>query len=120
MLGGLTPNDYQHLQGRTFNLGWNATGVIQSSIHFDADEIIIRDEMPGVVVEEVMRSVARLQETCRRRRPGGFVKAQIPLPLHMAWRREWERGPRLHGVLWKAFLTSKIEDRDYSKFLVRK
>lgn len=103
-----------------YDLGWNATGVIRSYLHISEEEIIIREEMPGVIVDEVFASVARLQDSMKRRRPGGYVKAQIPLPLHSAWRRMWANGPRLHGVTWKAYLTMMIEDRDYRKFLVRR
>lgn len=101
-------------------IGWNASGVTYSSVHISAEEIILREEMPGVIVDEIMASVARFQSQVKRRRPGGHLKGQIPTPLYAAWQREWERGPRKWGVVWKAFLSSKLHDRDYSKFLICK
>ena len=118
-LAGLTWDDVRDVRG-DFDLGTNATGVINSSIHFTGDEIITVDSMPAAYVQDIMDSVARFQAEAKRRRPGGHIKAQLPLPIWKGWRRQWEQGPRKWGVIWRAFLTSKIEDRDYSKFLITK
>jgi hypothetical protein len=118
-VGGLTGADLKHLHGH-YDLGWNATGVIRSHLHVDADEIIIREEMPGAVVDEIMAEVAAFADRAKRRKGGMELVGKIPLPIYVAWRKQWERGPRLHGVLWRAFLESKLLDRDYSRFRVKR
>ena len=115
LVAGLTRDEIVNLRG-DFDLGFNATGVVQSSIHFTGDEIVVRESMPGVFVDEIMDSVARLRDAASKRRPGGVLKGQIPVTLWYAWRREWERGPKLHGVLWRAFFSGKFMDSDHSKF----
>jgi hypothetical protein len=113
--GSLDLLDRKHLHG-TFELGRNATGVIDSSIHFlDDGEVIIQDTMPGEYVQQCMDEVARLSDNINTRRPGGFVSGRIPLPLYHMWRKAWEAGPKQHGVLWRAFLMTRLTDRDYRK-----
>jgi hypothetical protein len=118
-VAGLTTDDLPTLHG-DYDLGWNATGVIRSHLHISAEEIIIREEMPGAIVEEVMAEVARFADQAKNRKAGMVCQGKIPLPIWAGWRKEWERGPKLHGVLWKAFLMGKLLDRDYSKFRVKK
>lgn len=118
MVGGLTGADLKHFHGH-YDLGWNATGVIRSHIHFDADEIIIRDEMPGEHVETIMAEVAAFSDQVKRRKDGMALVGKIPLPIYMAWRKLWEKGPKLQGVLWHAFLMGQLMDRDYSRFAVK-
>lgn len=112
--GSLDLLDRKHLHG-TFDLGRNATGVIDSRIHFTDDEVIIEDSMPAQYVQQCMDEVARLADNINTRKPGGFVSGRIPLPLYHSWRNAWEAGPKLHGVLWRAFLMTKLQDRDYRK-----
>lgn len=107
--------DLRKLHG-SFDLGFNATGVVHSSVHFQDGEVIVQESMPGVYVDQIIDSVAALRDAATKRRPGGVLKGQIPITLWYAWRREWERGPKLHGVLWRAFFTGKFMDRDHSKF----
>lgn len=106
--------DRKHLHG-TFDLGRNATGVIDSRIHFFDDEVIIEDTMPGEYVQQCMDEVKRLSDDINTRKPGGFVSGRIPLPLYHMWRKAWEAGPKQHGMLWRAFLMSRLMDRDYRK-----
>ena len=115
LIGGLPVDDIRHLQG-SFDLGWNGTGVVQSSIHFEDGDVIVQESMPGVFVDQIIDSVAALREANTRRRPGGILKGRIPITTWYAWRREWERGPKQHGVLWRAFFTGKFMDHDHSKF----
>jgi len=114
-IAGLENIDFRNLRG-DYSLGLNATGVIESSVHFTGDEIIIRESMPAQYVQDVMDSVKALQHRVKTRRPGGDLVGQIPMTLYYAWRREWEKGPKQHGVLWRAFFTGKFMDRDFSKF----
>lgn len=117
---GLTRDILRQARPGDYNLGWNANGLTFSTMHISAEEVILREEMPGHVVDEIFASVARLQDSMRGRRRGGVIKGQIPTPLYAAWQKEWANGPKKWGVLWKAFLAGKIEDRDYRKFLVKK
>lgn len=109
--------DLRKLRG-SFDLGWNGTGVIRSKVHFTGDEIIIHEEMPGAYVQQCMDEVHALSDAMKRRRPGGKIRGRVPLPIYFMWRRAWEKGPKLHGVLWKAYLNSQLMDRDYSRFRV--
>jgi hypothetical protein len=118
-VAGVTAADLKHLHGH-YDLGWNATGVIRSHLHIDADEIVIRDEMPGAVVDVVMAEVAAFADRVKNRKAGMELVGKLPLPLHLAWRRQWNAGPRQHGVLWKTFLMGKLLDRDYSRFRVKR
>ena len=118
-VGGLNPADLKSLHGH-YDFGWNATGVIRSHLHVDADEIIIREEMPGAVVDEIMAEVAAFSDAVKRRKDGLTLAGKIPLPLYAAWRKQWAKGPKLQGVIWRAFLMSKLCDRDYSRFRVKK
>lgn len=102
-----------------FDLGFNATGVIQSSVHFTGEEIIIRESMPAQYVQQCFDEVARLSENAKKRRPGGKIRGRIPFPIYGAWRREWEKTGKLHGLLWSAFLNTKLMDRDYSRLRVQ-
>jgi hypothetical protein len=111
--------DVRDLRG-SHDLGWNATGVIRSSIHIDADEIVIRDEMPGAIVDEIMSEVADFAHAVKRRGDGMELAGKLPLPIYAGWRKQWEAGPKQHGVLWRAFLMSKLMDRDYSRFRVKR
>lgn len=118
-VAGLTPADLKSLHGH-YDLGWNATGVIRSHLYVDADEIIIRDEMPGAVVDVIMQEVADFAHSVKTRKDGMVLQGKIPLPLYGAWRKQWMQGPRLQGVVWRAFLMSKLMDRDYSRFRVKR
>lgn len=118
-VGGLTGNDLKHLNGH-YDLGWNATGVIRSHLHVSEEEIIIREEMPGAVVDEIMAEVAAFSDAVKRRGAGFVLQGKIPLPIYAGWRRNWEKGPKLQGVLWKTHLMSKLCDSDFSKFRVRR
>lgn len=102
------------------DLGFNATGIVRSTVHFVDGEMIVQETMPARYVQEIFDDVARLAAAARNRKAGGYIKGCIPYPIYWGWRREWEKGPRQWGMVWRAFLTSKIEDRDWSKFLVRK
>ena len=117
-IGGLGGVRFKDLHG-DHDLGWNANGVTFSSMHIDAESVILREEMPGVIVEEVMASVARLSDSMKGRKRGGVVQGQIPTPIYFAWHKEWEKGPKQWGVLWRAFLNTKLLDRDYSRFRVK-
>jgi hypothetical protein len=113
-----TPDiDWKRLRG-SYDLGFNATGVIRNAIHFTGDEVITTETMPAEYVEDCMREVAALGEAMRGRRPGGKVRGRIPLPLYRMWRKQWENGPKLYGLLWRAFLNSKLMDSDYKRFRV--
>jgi len=112
--GSLDLLDRKHLHG-TFELGRNATGVIDSRIHFLDDEVIVEDSMPAQYVQQCMDEVSRLSDSVKDRKPGGFVSGRIPLPLYYTWRKAWEAGPKQHGVLWRAFLMTRLTDRDYRK-----
>ncbi len=114
-IGGIDWGEVSDIRG-DFNLGFNATGVVESSIHFTGDEIIIRESMPAAHVQTIMDSVDALAHRIRTRRPGGDLVGQIPITIWYAWRNEWKRGPKQHGVLWRAFFRSKFMDRDFSKF----
>lgn len=118
-VAGLTSADLNLLHGH-HALGWNANGVTYSSLEISSEEIILREEMPAAYVEDIMKSVEAMRDANRRRRPGGMLKAQVPITLHAAWRKEWERGPKQWGVLWRAFLNGKLHHRDYSRFLAAK
>lgn len=119
-VAGLTTDDLKHMQG-THDLGWNATGVIRSRLHVTAEEIVIEEEMPGVVVDEIMAEVARMADRARTRKNGEMqLVGKLPLPIWALWRKQWQAGPRSSGVLWRAFLMSKLMDGDYSRFRVRK
>lgn len=100
----------------SFDLGWREDGMTRSSIHFTGDEIVTQEEMPACHVQTIMDDVEKLRHRTKLRRPGGDLVGQIPVTLWYMWRREWERGPKLAGVLWRAFFTSKFMDRDFSKF----
>lgn len=115
LIAGLDAAAVKQLHG-SYDLGWNATGVVQSSVHFTGDEVVVLESMPGVFVDQIIDSVAALRDAASKRRPGGMLKGQIPITLWYAWRRQWEAGPKLHGVLWRAFFTGKFMDRDHSKF----
>lgn len=116
-VGGVTSADLKALHG-THDLGWNATGLIRSYLHVDADEIIIREVMPGAVVDEIMAQVARFADQVRNRVAGQEIVGSVPLPIYAAWLLEWKRGPKAQGVTKSAFMTSKLMDRDYSRFKV--
>lgn len=109
--------DVKNLHG-THDLGFNATGVIRDKLIVDGDYITKVSEMPAVYVQQCMDEVKRLSDAAKTRRPGGYVKGRIPAPLYELWRRQWMNGPKQHGVLWRAFLATKIDDRDYRKFRV--
>jgi hypothetical protein len=117
-VGGINWDDLKDFVG-DIDLGFNNTGVIRSSVHFTGDEIIVKEEMPAPFVQDIMDSVAALSAQVKRRRPGGHLIGQLPLPLYYGWRKEWERTGKQHGVLFRAFLMSKLMDSDYSKFRVR-
>ncbi len=112
---GVDWDDLRHFQG-TIELGANATGVIGTRIHRTDDELILEEYMPGEYVDEVIASVNKLRDRVRKRRPGGDLVGQIPLPLWYAWRKQWEAGPKLHGVLWRAFFRGKFMDGENAKF----
>lgn len=118
-VGGLTGGDLKHLNGH-YDLGWNATGVVRSHLHVSEEEIIIREEMPGAVVDEIMAEVAAFSDAVKRRGAGFVLQGKIPLPIYAGWRKQWERTGKQHGLLWRAFLMSKLEDRDYSRFRVKR
>lgn len=119
-VAGLTPADFRHLHG-TYDLGWNATGVIRSRMHVTAEEIVIEEEMPGAVVDEIMAEVARFADAVKSRKDGGLeLLGKLPLPIWALWRKQWNAGPKQHGVLWRAFLTGKLMDGDFSRFRVRR
>ena len=101
-----------------FDLGVNATGVISTSIHFTGDEIITREVMPAEYVQRCFDEVHALGEQMRGRRQGGKIKGRIPLPIYVMWRREWEKTGKQYGLLWRAFLSSKLMDGDWKKFRV--
>lgn len=109
--------DPKKLHG-TYDLGFNSTGVVHTKLIIDGDSMTTVDEMPAPYVQACMDSVARLADSVKKRRPGGHLSGQIPFPIWQKWRKEWELGPKLHGVLWRAFFNSKFMDRDYSKFRV--
>jgi hypothetical protein len=117
-VAGLHYDDVKDIRG-TVSLGMNSTGVIESRVHFTGDEIITEEVMPAPFVEAIMAEVAALSDQVKKRRPGGELVGQLPLPIYWGWHRQWEKGPKLHGVLWRAFLTSKLMDRDYSRFRVK-
>lgn len=99
----------------TLDFGANATGVIQSRLHFTGDEIIAEDVMSGAGVQTILDSVAELRANMRKRPKGGVVGGKIPLPLYATWRRVWEATAKKDGMLWRAFLTSKLMDADNSR-----
>jgi len=103
----------------TLDFGTNHTGIIQSRLHFTGDEIISEERGPALLTQQCFQDVERLRDQIGKRRPGGHVAGRIPLPLYYAWQREWEHTGKQHGVLWRAFLTGKIMDRDHSKFKVQ-
>jgi hypothetical protein len=109
--------DVKKLQG-THDLGFNGTGVIHTKLIIDSDYITTVDTMPARYVQQCMDEVKQLSENAKKRRPGGYIKGRLPMTLWQMWRRQWEQGPKLHGVLWRAFLNSKLMDSDYSKFRV--
>lgn len=114
-----TRSELDSMRGDHF-LGWNENGVTYSTVHISADEIILREEMPGHLVDEIMASVAAFQTQARKRRPGGELIGQVPTPLYFAWKRQWDKGPRQNGILWRTFLSQKLHDTDYSRFLIKK
>lgn len=118
-VAGLTPDDLKRMQG-THDLGWNATGVIRSRLHVTAEEIVIEEEMPGVVVDEIMAEVARFADAARHRKDGLELVGKLPLPIWYLWRKQWMKGPKQHGMLWRAYLMSKLLDSDFSRFRVRR
>jgi|SRR5262245_5553601 len=119
-VAGLTPDDLPKMQG-THDLGWNATGVIRSRLHVTAEEIVIEEEMPGCIVDEIMAEVAAASDAAKSRKPGEIRRVgSIPLPIYMLWLRQWQAGPRQHGVLRSAFIMGKLLDNDYSRFRVKK
>ncbi len=112
---GVDWDDLRHFQG-TIELGANATGVIGTRIHKTDDELILEEYMPAEYVDEVIASVEKLRDRVKQRRPGGDLVGQIPLPLWYAWRKQWEAGPKQHGLLWRAFFRSKFMDSENAKF----
>lgn len=100
----------------TLDFGANATGVIHSRLHFTGDEIISEDVMPAWAVTECLEDVKRLSERVKSRKKGGEVAGRIPLPLYATWRKQWENTGKKDGLLWRAFLTSKLMDGDFSRF----
>ncbi len=112
---GVDWGDLKHFTG-TIDLGYNNTGVVQTKLHFTGDEIISEDVMSGEMVDHVIDHVDQMRDRQRQGRPGGDWVGSIPLPLWTAWRKEWQRGPKLHGVRWRAFFTTKFMHSDYSKF----
>ncbi len=111
-------DELKHFRG-CLHLGKNATGVIDTNLHFTGDEIIVEETMPGEFVQEIIDAVAALSLQAKRRRPGGHLIGQLPLPIWRGWRKQWEAGPKQNGVLWRAFMTSKLMDRDWGKFRVQ-
>jgi len=109
--------DPDKLRG-SYDLGFNGTGVIRDRLIIDGDSMTRVSEMPGVYVQQCMDEVARLSHRIQTRRPGGELTGRLPMPIYEAWRREWNNGPKQHGVLWRAFFNQKFYDRDYSKFRV--
>jgi len=101
----------------THDLGYDQAGI-RTKLVIDGDSITTVNEMHGAYVQQCMDEVKRLSDMAKTRRPGGTIRGRIPMPLYQMWRKQWEDGPKLHGVLWRAFLAVKIEDRDYSKFRV--
>lgn len=118
-VAGVTTDDLRHMHG-TYDLGWNATGVIRSRLHVTAEEIVIEDEMPGEHVETIMAEVAAMADAAKSRKDGMHLVGKLPLPIWALWRKQWQAGPRAHGVLWRAFLMGKLLDGDFSRFRVRK
>lgn len=100
------------------NAGFNATGVIHDRLIIRDGEAVRVSTMPAPYVDQCIDEVKRLSDATKRRRPGGVIHGRIPMVLWQAWRDEWKRGPKQHGVLWRAFFNSKFMDRDYSKFRV--
>lgn len=98
----------------SYNLGMNATGVIQSELHVEDGEFIVRDVMPGHYVQRCMDEAKRLGETPKQQ--GGHIAGRVPMPLYMTWRKAWKEGPRNYGLLWEAYLMNKLADSDYKKF----
>ncbi|MFA5996171.1 MAG: hypothetical protein WC790_00390 [Candidatus Paceibacterota bacterium] len=117
-VAGVDWSDLKSLHG-DYDLGFNATGVIETSLHVRDDEIIVRESMPGHHVQTIMDEVAAFADTIKKRRPGGHIAGKIPFTLWRVWRKQWEDGPKQHGMLWRAFFSSKFYDADYSKFRVR-
>lgn len=109
--------DLKKLHG-THNLGYDASGCVHTKLIIDGDYITTVNEMPAHHVQTCMDEVKRLSDNAKARKPGGAVRGRIPMPLYQLWRKQWQTGPMLHGVLWRAFLNSKLMDRDYSKFRV--
>jgi hypothetical protein len=116
---GVTKADLPKMLG-TYDMGWNTTGVIRSFMHVSQEEIVLYDEMPGCVVEDIMAEVAAMSDAVKRRGQGMECVGKLPLPIWALWRRQWEKGPKGSGVIWGAFLKSKLMDSDFSRFRVRK
>lgn len=112
---GIDWGDLEGFHG-TIDFGYSPLNTVTSRLHKTDDEIIIQEEQPAEVVDAIIASVNRLRDRVRGRRPGGDLVGQIPKVLWYAWRREWQRGPKQHGVTWRAFFAGKFMDRDHSKF----
>lgn len=102
-------------QRGTMDFGWNATGVIRSKLHFTGDEIISEDTMPQAGLDAIMDDVAALSTRVKNRKEGGVVGGKIPLTLFYSWRQEWENTKKQQGMLWTAFLISKLMDGDFKR-----
>ena len=102
------------------DLGFNATGCINSKVHFTGDEIIIEDTMPAHYVQDILDSVEAFGNQVRNRKSGGEIVGQIPLPIYHMWQKEWANTKKQDGMLFGAFLMQKLCDRDYSKLKVNR
>lgn len=114
---GLEWSDLQHMPA-TMDMGWNATGVIRTSLHIEGNEIITRESMPGHFVQDIMDSVHELSRQSVKKH-GGRLAGQIPLPIWKQWRSEWEAGPKRWGVPWRKHFQTAFLNSDYNKFRVR-
>lgn len=92
------------------------SGLIQTRLHVDDDEIITEDVMPARVVGRILDENTRLRNLGRNPNPRahGRLAARIPLPIYHNWRREW-RQKYAQDWTWQTFLAMKINDRDWAK-----
>lgn len=91
-------------------------GVVQTVLHMNGDEMVTQDVINGRRMQTFLDDNQKLRREGVNSKAQGRLAARIPITLYTSWRREWERKYKQDWT-WKTYLATKVNNRDYSKFL---
>lgn len=107
--------------GDTFLVDKHPGGIV-SEVTVEDDEIIFTDTMPGDIVQKILDENAAVQ-TAGLSKTGpngaGVIGARIPLPMYMAWQKEWREKYKLY-MKWHVFLKRRLNSNEFSKLVFQK